>query len=210
MRPAACHRRRPRWPPIGRARPTATAATSPGSSTEPPTRPCPRPRRRPCRGKTGAGGHRAVPALGARPRRVLRAPGYRAGAGFGRTKPDSVEFTGAGLPPNAHIARTQSTTRMATLPIYRRSVPYGARRARPPVRRVLGRPDPLTGCWRGDVRLRPDGLHDRTARLLAKPVTGAYYYAPPLSVLAALPKPRQTPPPARNLPGGRPASRARS
>ncbi len=123
---------------------------------------------------------------------------------FGRTKPDSVEFTGAGLPPNAHIARTQINDENGDeLPIYRRSVPYGelaehglqfvafsADRIR--LDRMLAR---MFG-------LAEDGLHDRLLDF-SRPVTGAYYYAPPLSVLAALAErfDASDSPAGENLPG---------
>ena len=45
---------------------------------------------------------------------------------FGRTKPDSIEFVGARLPTNAHIARVQIDDDAGEeVQIYRRSVPYG-------------------------------------------------------------------------------------
>jgi putative iron-dependent peroxidase len=104
----------------------------------------------------------------------------------GRSKPSSVEFTGDRLPPTAHIARTQIHDDAGDeIPIYRRSVPYGtiaeaglyfvafaADRAR--LDRMLGR---IFGTGH-------DGLHDRLADF-TRPVSGAYYYAPSLTWLAA-------------------------
>jgi putative iron-dependent peroxidase len=106
---------------------------------------------------------------------------------FGRTKPDSIEFVGARLPPNAHIARVQIDDDAGEeIQIYRRSVPYGttlehginflafaADRAR--FDRMLAR---MFGP-------NDDGLHDRLADF-SRPVSGAYYFAPSLSVLARL------------------------
>jgi porphyrinogen peroxidase len=106
---------------------------------------------------------------------------------FGRSKPDSIEFVGARLPTNAHIARVQiDDAGGEEIPIYRRSVPYGttlehginflafaADRAR--FDRMLGR---MFGP-------NDDGLHDRLADF-SRPVSGAYYFAPSLSVLTAL------------------------
>ena len=105
---------------------------------------------------------------------------------IGRTKPDSIEFRGEALPPTAHIARTQIEDAAGDeVPIYRRSVPYGtiaehglyfvafsADRARLDrmLRRIFG--------------MDEDGLHDRLTDF-SRPVTGAYYYAPPLTWLAA-------------------------
>src|SRR6478609_2719279 len=106
---------------------------------------------------------------------------------FGRTKPDSIEFVGARLPTNAHIARVQIDDEAGEeIQIYRRSVPYGttlehginflafaADRAR--FDRMLAR---MFGP-------NDDGLHDRLADF-SRPVSGAYYFAPSLSVLARL------------------------
>jgi len=106
---------------------------------------------------------------------------------FGRTKPDSIEFVGARLPTNAHIARVQiDDVAGEEIQIYRRSVPYGttiehginflafaADRAR--FDRMLAR---MFGP-------NDDGLHDRLADF-SRPVSGAYYFAPSLSVLARL------------------------
>ena len=105
---------------------------------------------------------------------------------FGRTKPDSVEFEGPALPVDAHIARTQIEDASGEeIPIYRRSVPYGtiaehglqfiafaADRAR--LDRMLAR---MFG-------MAEDGVHDRLTDF-SRPVTGAYYYAPSLTFLAA-------------------------
>ena len=106
---------------------------------------------------------------------------------FGRTKPDSIEFVGTRLPTNAHIARVQIDDDAGEeIQIYRRSVPYGttlehginflafaADRAR--FDRMLAR---MFGP-------NDDGLHDRLADF-SRPVSGAYYFAPSLSVLARL------------------------
>lgn len=107
---------------------------------------------------------------------------------IGRTKPDSIEFTGDDLPIDAHIARVQIEDAAGNeLPIYRRSVPYGtvgehglqfvafsAEQKR--FDRMLGRMFGTAG----------DGVHDRLLEF-SRPVSGAYYYAPPLNVIADLP-----------------------
>jgi porphyrinogen peroxidase len=106
---------------------------------------------------------------------------------FGRTKPDSIEFVGARLPPDAHIARVQVDDDAGEeLQIYRRSVPYGTtqehglyfvafsadtdRFARM-LKRMFGPSD--------------DGLHDRLADF-SRPNSGGYYFAPSLSLLSEL------------------------
>jgi putative iron-dependent peroxidase len=107
---------------------------------------------------------------------------------IGRTKTDSIELDDDAKPPTAHIARVEiEDTAGVELPIYRRSVPYGtvaehglyfvafsADRAR--FDTMLGRMFGISG----------DGLHDRLTDF-SRPVGGAYYYAPPLNVLADLP-----------------------
>jgi porphyrinogen peroxidase len=107
---------------------------------------------------------------------------------FGRTKAESVELEGAAKPPTAHIARVEIEDASGVeLPIYRRSVPYGtvfehglyfvaftADRAR--FDTMLSRMFGTDG----------DGLHDHLTDF-SRPVSGAYYYAPPLNVLADLP-----------------------
>jgi putative iron-dependent peroxidase len=106
---------------------------------------------------------------------------------FGRTKLDSVEFVGARLPPNAHIARVQIDDDAGEeVPIYRRSVPYGTTREAGLYFVAFGadraRFDRMLARMFGP---NDDGLHDRLADF-SRPVSGAYYYAPSLSVLAAL------------------------
>ena len=107
---------------------------------------------------------------------------------IGRTKPDSRELAGAAKPVDAHIARVELADDAGNeLPIYRRSVPYGtvgehglqfvafsADRAR--FDRMLARMYGTDG----------DGIHDRLIEF-SRAVSGAYYYAPPLNVIADLP-----------------------
>jgi porphyrinogen peroxidase len=107
---------------------------------------------------------------------------------IGRTKADSREFPADVLPLDAHIARTQIHDATGNeIPIYRRSVPYGtvgehglqfvafaADRER--FDRMLARMYGTGG----------DGVHDRLIEF-SRAVSGAYYYAPPLNVIADLP-----------------------
>ena len=106
---------------------------------------------------------------------------------FGRTKARSVEMADGVKPPTAHIARVEIEDEAGIeRPIYRRSVPYGtitehglyfvafsADRSR--FDAMLGRMFGTDG----------DGLHDRLTDF-SRPVSGAYYYAPPMSLLADL------------------------
>jgi putative iron-dependent peroxidase len=107
---------------------------------------------------------------------------------FGRSKADSVEMDDDVKPATAHIARVEIEDEAGVeLPIYRRSVPYGtvaehglyfvafaADRSR--FDTMLGRMFGIGG----------DERHDRLTDY-SRPVSGAFYYAPPLNVLAALP-----------------------
>ena len=102
---------------------------------------------------------------------------------FGRTKLDSVEMSDDEKPATAHIARVEIEDEQGDeLPIYRRSVPYGtiaehglyfvafsADRER--FDRMLARMFGLA-----------DGQRDRLTDI-SRPVTGAVYFAPPLSLL---------------------------
>jgi putative iron-dependent peroxidase len=106
---------------------------------------------------------------------------------IGRSRQSSIEMTGEALPTDAHIARVQiSDPAGQELPIYRRSVPYGtvaehglyfvafsADRTR--FDRMLAR------MFGTDT----DGIHDRITDF-SRPVTGSFYFAPSLSVLAEL------------------------
>lgn len=102
---------------------------------------------------------------------------------FGRTKIDSVEMADDLKPTTAHIARVEiEDERGDELQIYRRSVPYGtlaehglyfvafsADRER--YDRMLARIFGLA-----------DGQRDRLTDF-SRPVTGAFYFAPPLALL---------------------------
>jgi porphyrinogen peroxidase len=105
---------------------------------------------------------------------------------IGRTKPSSVELKPEAKPPDAHIARVEITDEAgAERPIFRRSVPYGnviehglyfvafsADRTR--FDRMLARMFGLE-----------DGVHDRLTDF-SRPVTGSFYFAPSLTLLAEL------------------------
>jgi putative iron-dependent peroxidase len=120
---------------------------------------------------------------------------------FGRTKLRSVELEGAAKPPDAHIARVEITDEDGEeLPIYRRSVPNGtvaehglyfvafsAQRAR--FERMLGR---MFG-------LDADRVHDHLTDF-SRPVSGAFYFAPPLTLLAELAERWSEPAEAAELP----------
>ena len=109
---------------------------------------------------------------------------------FGRTKPESLELEEDAKPPTAHIARVEIEDEAGNeLPIYRRSVPYGtvaehglyfvafaADRSR--YDRMLAR------MFGTDA----EGHRDRLTEF-SRPVSGAYYFAPPLNLLTELAMP---------------------
>ena len=98
---------------------------------------------------------------------------------FGRTKADSVELTGDAMPKDSHVSRTD----LPGTKIWRRSAPVGG--ARDPglfflafgadVARFLT-------LLRSMFGLTGDGLHDRMLRF-TRPITGSFYYAPPVATL---------------------------
>lgn len=108
---------------------------------------------------------------------------------FGRMKADSTELEDDVKPPTAHIARVEIEDDAGVeLPIYRRSVPYG-NVAEHGLYFVAFSGDRT----RFDTMLRRmfgtagDGLHDRLMDF-TRPVSGAFYYAPPLNLIADLPE----------------------
>jgi putative iron-dependent peroxidase len=139
-------------------------------------------------GQPGAGGSHVIAMRWVHNLRAFEAlPVEEQERVFGRTKADSIEFADDVKPPTAHIARAEIEDESGDeLPIYRRSVPYGtirehglyfvafsADRAR--FDRMLARIFGVSG----------DGLHDRLADF-TRPVSGAYYFAPPLDLLGDL------------------------
>jgi hypothetical protein len=108
---------------------------------------------------------------------------------IGRTKPESVELSDEEKPATAHIARVEIEDEHGSeLEIYRRSVPYGtlaehglyfvafaADRTR--YDRMLAR---IFGV--------ADGTRDRLTDF-SRPATGAFYFAPPLSLLGMVDTP---------------------
>lgn len=106
---------------------------------------------------------------------------------FGRTKPDSAELDDAHKPPTAHIARVEiHDSTGEELPIYRRSVPYGTVREHGlyflAFSADVSRYDRMLARMFGTSE---DGRHDELTNW-SRPVSGAYYFAPALTLLHEL------------------------
>ena len=105
---------------------------------------------------------------------------------IGRTKPDSVELDAGRKPPTAHIARVELRGESGEeMPIYRRSVPYGSMDVHGlcvAFSADVARFDKMLARMFG---AEGDGLYDRLTDF-SRPVSGSYYFAPALSLLAQL------------------------
>ena len=104
---------------------------------------------------------------------------------IGRTKPDSVQLDP--LPARAHIARAVLIgADGAELPIYRRSVPFGTAREQG-LYFVAFSADParFDGMLARMFGMSDDGVTDRLTEF-SRPVTGSYWFVPPLELLAGL------------------------
>ena len=102
---------------------------------------------------------------------------------IGRTKPDSVELTGDAMPKDSHVSRTDITRDGRAVKIYRRSAPAGGIRDAGlyflAFSAGLDRFDWLLQSMFG---LSGDGRRDRLLGF-SRPVSGSYFYAPPLDTL---------------------------
>jgi putative iron-dependent peroxidase len=103
---------------------------------------------------------------------------------IGRSKPDSVEFNEAVMPPDSHVARTKFHAGDRELKIFRRNVPYGDVSDHGTLfigfsseqRRLRGILEQMAGI--GGPR---DALTRHTT-----PLTGAYYFVPSIQSLRRL------------------------
>ncbi len=97
---------------------------------------------------------------------------------IGRTKPDSVELTGAAMPPDSHVARPDISVDGEPMKIYRRSAPFGgvAEHGLYFIAFACGirRFDALLAHMFGTAE---DGVRDRLTAF-STPMTGAYWLAP--------------------------------
>ncbi|HEV3086237.1 MAG TPA: Dyp-type peroxidase [Candidatus Elarobacter sp.] len=109
---------------------------------------------------------------------------------IGRTKPDSVEFEGAAMPPDSHVSRTKFVEDGRELPIFRRNVPYGA---------VTDHGTLFIGFSKEQRRLHrmleqmagaDGGPRDALTRYTT-PLTGAYYFVPALDALGRFATPEE-------------------
>jgi putative iron-dependent peroxidase len=103
---------------------------------------------------------------------------------FGRTKADSVELDDKS--PTSHIARVVIEENGEELQIVRHSMPYGGLRERGLYFMAYARRrDIFDQMLARMVGLGEDGLSDGLMQF-STPVTGAYFFAPSLTTLAAL------------------------
>jgi putative iron-dependent peroxidase len=102
---------------------------------------------------------------------------------MGRTKPDSIEFAEADMPPSAHVARTSFEVDGDEQDIFRRNVAYGG---------VTDHGTVFVGFaqdqWRLAEMLRrmagiTDGIRCELTRYVT-PLTGGYYVVPSLEALS--------------------------
>ena len=104
---------------------------------------------------------------------------------IGRTKPDSVELTGDAMPPDSHVSRTDIARGGTAVKIYRRSSPVGGVRDAGlyflAFSAELDRFEWLLQSMFGHAE---DGRRDRLLGY-SKPVSGSFFYAPPLDALLA-------------------------
>lgn len=102
---------------------------------------------------------------------------------IGRTKADSVELTGDAMPPDSHVSRTDIARCGEAVKIYRRSSPVGGVRDAGlyflAFSADLARFEWLLQSMFG---LSDDGRRDRLLGY-SKPVSGSFFYAPPVDVL---------------------------
>ena len=106
---------------------------------------------------------------------------------IGRTKPDSVELTGDAMPPDSHVSRTDIARDGKAVKIYRRSSPVGGvRDAGLYFLAFSAELDRFRWLLESMFGLSHDGRRDRLLGY-SKPVSGSFFYAPPLDeVLACL------------------------
>ena len=103
---------------------------------------------------------------------------------IGRTKTDSVELDDA--PPTAHVRRTDVKVDGKPLRIYRRSVPWGGLRQHGLYFVAFSREIMVFAMQLDRMFGRAeDGLMDRLTEF-STPVSGAYWYAPPVEALTEL------------------------
>ncbi len=105
---------------------------------------------------------------------------------IGRTKPDSIELTGDAMPDNSHVSRTDIKREDKAVKIYRRSVPAGnPSEAGLQFIAFSAEQQRFGELLRSMYGLSEERISDNLLQYTS-PLTGAYYYAPPLSHLRGL------------------------
>ncbi len=104
---------------------------------------------------------------------------------IGRTKPDSIELTGDAMPKDSHVSRTDISREGLAVKIYRRSAPAGGvRDAGLYFLAFSADIDRFDWLLQSMFGLSGDGRRDRLLGY-SRPVSGSYFYAPPLDSLRA-------------------------
>ena len=104
---------------------------------------------------------------------------------IGRTKPDSVELTGDAMPDDSHVSRTDLVRDGQAVKIYRRSAPAGGvRDAGLYFLAFSADIDRFEWLLQSMFGLSGDGRCDRLLGY-SRPVSGSYFYAPPIDTLLA-------------------------
>lgn len=106
---------------------------------------------------------------------------------IGRTKADSIELEGDDRPESSHIGRVVIEREGEELEIFRRSLPFGTLREHGLFFVAFSAdPDRFTQMLRRMFGA-DDGITDALTRF-SRPVSGAYYFCPPLAALRELPE----------------------
>ena len=101
---------------------------------------------------------------------------------FGRTKPDSVEFDEDRMPADAHVARTSLKVGSESLPIYRRSMPYGDAADHGLLFIAFTHDQGRIALMLASMAGETDGVRDALTHF-STPESGAYYFVPSFELL---------------------------
>ena len=104
---------------------------------------------------------------------------------IGRTKPDSIELTGDAMPPNSHVSRTDIKRNGKAVKIFRRSFPAGGIADAGLQFLAFAQNQSSFEQLLHSMYGIDDSVSDRLLEY-STPVSGGFYYAPPLEHLERL------------------------